>query len=195
MTLRIITLTENSPLAELGARDGDYILRINGHEVSRQADLNRVYQTAHAEIEIKRGQDEFAIQLSADEPGATVEDGDGEFFKLLPSSTPIEATSSTSSSALGESSFDEPSNAEKAIMIVAWTFLILNIAGTGLVLMSEFGLHSQSAGPSEVINFQLIAVMIVACLSSSFLVAFAAMLCHYKRHLQNIEKALVKQTD
>jgi len=85
----------------------------------------------------------------------------------------------------------EESDAEKGIMLVAWTFLFINVIG-GIFLIAQFGSEIVPGGREKVWNVELIALVAIACLSSVFLVAFAAILCHYKRHLTNIEQALLK---
>lgn len=201
MTLRIITLSSDSPLAERGVQDGDYISQINGSEVSRKDELRLVYQKPSVEFKIQRGSEKFTVQLSVDEPGATVEDGEGEFFALLPQSTLNDLSSVPKKSNEREAAegcsqpiklaLHEESDAERAIMLVAWVFLFINVIG-GILLVAQFGSEVVPGSDVKIWNLELIAVIVVACLSSVFLVAFSAILCQYKRHLANIEKTLLE---
>jgi len=84
MSLRIITLTEASPLRDFGVEVGDYISQVNGTDISTRSELRLIYKEPPVEFEIQRRSEKFTVQLSVDEPGATVEDGEGEFFALLP---------------------------------------------------------------------------------------------------------------
>lgn len=204
MTLRIITLASDSPLAENGVEDGDYISQVNGTEISTRDELRLIYKEPAVEFKIQRGSKKFTVQLSTDEPGATVEDGEGEFFALLPQSTlrniaaaPQKANVRLAGESQSQSTkfvLHEESDAEKAIMFVAWAFLFINVIG-GIFLIAQFGSEAVLGSEAKVWNIELIAVIAVACLSSVFLVAFAAILCHYKRHLASIEKLLLKLTD
>lgn len=204
MTLRIITLSSDSPLAEHGVKDGDYISQVNGTDISTRSELRLIYKEPSVEFAIQRGSEKFTVQLSVDEPGATVEDGEGEFFALLPQSTldNISAAPKPQSARWTDETqtprpklvLHEESDAEKGIMLVAWTFLFINVIG-GIFLIAQFGSEMVPGGREKVWNVELVAVVAVACLSSVFLVAFAAMLCHYKRHLSNMEKILNRIAD
>lgn len=202
MAFQIIALAEGAPLAKHGVQERDYLLKINGQEVSSRADVRLAYPKAGAEFLMRRGTDEFTIQVDDDETGATVEDGGGEFFSLMPESTLAAAGETTRTVQLadedGNRPTGEPTDAETAIMLVAWLFLVINFIGS-LILFTQFGYDTvpSASGYSteKVLNVELIAIMVVACLSSVFLVAFASMLCHYKRHLSNMENLLNRIAD
>lgn len=108
MTLRIITLASDSPLAENGVEDGDYISQVNGTEISTRDELRLIYKEPAVEFKIQRGSKKFTVQLSTDEPGATVEDGEGEFFALLPQDAYFEAVQAMRSLGIPQTDAQKP---------------------------------------------------------------------------------------
>jgi hypothetical protein len=189
MPLRIKAVHDDSALKPHGVQAGDYLAHINAWTVHTKSNARVAYKTDDVELVLRRNGQPYEVQLTAEDLGITVQDESGEVFELSRSELGS-AHSHDEHDPLVEKRHESAQRTRAPVSasilkIIAWIFFVLTLLGsiiviTDLVLAED---PSSYGAPPGQLNWQVIGMVVISLMSSSFFLALAYLLSHIQGQL------------
>lgn len=193
MSYKVVRIDSDSLLRDLGIEEGDSIESLNGQTFSSSEELKALFEAEKLEIKVLRnGEKSFVVEAPAVDYGAVLESPSGRKVSFSPGAATV-FTSLKPNGQMPDNKAAEPtvtsdeaeptqSKSEIMLLLSVWVFVISGAAWS-LMLVAEIGM----AGDDNL----AIGLLFGIGLGSMFAIGLVHILCHYKRHLSNIERELI----